>query len=258
MKKAFTEEIEKFIHDNVKGMYVEDLVALVNDKFNTNYTHDQIKNYKNRHKLKSGITKKAKNTNRLFTNTQEEFIKQHVIGIGNRELVDMLNNKFGTSFTSEQIKSYKDREKLSSGLTGYFEKGHTPHNKGNKGVCGKGCERTWFKKGYIPKNHRQVGSERTTVDGYVEIKVAEPNKWELKHRVIWEQHNGPVPKNYVVIFLDGNKLNIDINNLALITRAELKILNQNKLIYDNAEATKAGVMIAKVIDTKNKRRKKRS
>ena len=79
--------------------------------------------------------------------------------------------------------------------------------------------------------------------------------WKLKHRVIWEKANRPIPKNYTVIFLDGNKSNTDINNLALISRSELLIVNQRKLLKSNAELSKVGVNIAKVQSKINKRKR---
>ena len=44
-----------------------------------------------------------------------------------------------------------------------------------------------FAKGNVPPNHRPVGSERISKDGYIEVKVAEPNKWRLKQRVVYEE-----------------------------------------------------------------------
>ena len=43
---------------------------------------------------------------------------------------------------------------------------------------------TRFKKGHVPKNHKPVGYERITRDGYIEVKTAEPNVFELKHRLV--------------------------------------------------------------------------
>ena len=94
-----------------------------------------------------------------------------------------------------------------------FQKGSVPFNKGMKGICAKGCEKTWFKKGQKPINHRPLGSERITVDGYTEVKVEEPNKWRLKQQIVWEEHCGVVPKGYVLIVADGDKTNFDIKNL---------------------------------------------
>lgn len=258
MKKLFTEEIEKFIHDNVKGMYVEDLVDLINSKFNTDYTYDQVKNYKSRHKLKSGVPNSKPTGPIVFPTEVQVFIVNNIKGTKTKDLVNMINDTFNSNYTYTQVKGYTSRYGLKNGLDATFKKGDVPHNKGKKGVCGKGCEKTWFKKGQAPINHRPVGSERIdSKDGYILIKTAEPRTWKHKHRVIWEQHNGPIPRNHVVIFLDGDKTNIDISNLALITRSELNILNQNKLIYDNAETTRSGIAIAKVIDTSHKRKRKK-
>lgn len=103
-----------------------------------------------------------------------------------------------------------------------FTKGHHPSNKGKKmppEVYSK-VARTMFKKGQTPVNHRDVGSERVNVDGYIEIKVAEPNRWRLKHRVIWEQVNGEIPRGHNVQFKNHNPLDCRIENLYLISRED--------------------------------------
>lgn len=107
---------------------------------------------------------------------------------------------------------------------GQFKNGHTPHNKGKEWAEYLSEEtmakvrRTTFKKGHMPTNHKEVGSERITKDGYTEIKVAEPNVWMLKHVYVWEQHHGKVGEGMVVYFKDGNKSNITIENLAITDR----------------------------------------
>ena len=103
-----------------------------------------------------------------------------------------------------------------------FNKGYVPPNKGKKmspEVYEK-VKETMFKKGHSPVNHREVGSERINVDGYIEIKVAEPNRWRLKHRIIWEQVNGKIPKGYNVQFKNHNPQDCRIENLYLICRAD--------------------------------------
>ena len=103
-----------------------------------------------------------------------------------------------------------------------FGKGHIPGNKGKK-MDPKIYEKirnTMFKKGNIPVNHKPVGSERVLVDGYVEVKVAEPNKWRLKHRVVWEEAYGPIPAGHNVQFRNGNTQDVRLENLFLISKAE--------------------------------------
>lgn len=66
---------------------------------------------------------------------------------------------------------------------------------------------------------------------------------------------GKIPKEHKIIFADGNKLNVDPNNLILVTNSEELIMNKNKLRYDEAELTKTGSLIAKVIDKTHKVKK---
>lgn len=103
-----------------------------------------------------------------------------------------------------------------------FKKGRVSHNKGQKmppEVYEK-VKATMFKKGNLPANHRKVGSERVNVDGYIEVKVAEPNKWRLKHRIVWEEHNGPIPKGYNIQFKNRISTDCRIENLYILSRAE--------------------------------------
>lgn len=181
-----------------------------------------------------------------FTPEQREFIKINVVGIGNAELTDLFNNHFGLNLPVQKIKTFKNNNKISSGLTGRFEKGHTPFNKGRKGLCQGGVE-TQFKKGHKPHNYLPVGSERINGDDYVDIKIADPNKWRGKHLIVWEKHHGrPVPKGHVVLFGDGNRRNFDPNNLILVSRAQLAVLNKNGLIQDDAELTRTGIILADI------------
>jgi hypothetical protein len=114
-----------------------------------------------------------------------------------------------------------------------------------------------FQKGNVTWNKREVGEERIeSKDGYVQIKVAEPNKWQLKHRYLYEQAHGKIPKGYNVIFADGDKYNFELDNLILVSNAELAIANYNHLLKKDKELTKTGILIAKVIDTANKKGKK--
>lgn len=124
-----------------------------------------------------------------------------------------------------------------------FKKGFTPWNKGIK----TGLKPiNGFKKGYRPWHTRELYSERLDKDGYTIIKMAEPNKWMRKHRWIYEQKNGKIPEDSTIIFADGNKENFDIENLILVSRAELAILVRCRLISSIPELTKTGLNIAKL------------
>ena len=181
----------------------------------------------------------------IYNEDEKAFFREFVPGHSHREIQVAFAKKFNWAITLTQVKCAIARYKLNTGRTGRFEKGHIPVNQGKKGVCAKGSEKSWFKKGHIPKNHRPVGSERINVDGYIEIKVAEPSTWKLKHRVLWEQEKGPLKKGDIVTFLDGNKQNITIGNLMKISQRENAIINKLKRTGD-ASINKAIIATAKL------------
>lgn len=80
----------------------------------------------------------------------------------------------------------------------------------------------WYKKGQQPKNVLYDGAvrkRRCAGAEYYFIRIASC-KWEFYHRWLWEQHHGKIPKSYVVVFRDGNKLNCTIENLACMSKSE--------------------------------------
>lgn len=188
-----------------------------------------------------------------WTNEEKEYLASIVKGRTYKEITKKMNDKFEYDFSEEQIKGFMFRNKLITGIGGHFKKNHTPWNKGSKGLTS--ANKTSFKKGIIHFNYKQVGEERIDKYGYIQVKVAEPNVWDLKHRVIYREHYGEIPNGYNIIFADGNKMNFDIDNLILVSKAEMLILNTNNLRFEDKELTKVGVNIAKVIDKAKKRNK---
>ena len=191
---------------------------------------------------------KDRNPRHKWTDKEKEYLTQIYKKNDYDTILKMMNNKFKYSFDRKQIISFMKRNKLKSEAiknNGRFSKGMTPWNKGLSYQPNN--KETRFKKGHITSNYRQVGEERINIDGYIEIKVAEPNKWRLKHRVIYEKHHGEIPKDHVVIFADRNKMNLDIDNLILVSRHQLLVLNDNKLIKDDANLTKAGINVSNLI-----------
>ncbi|MBG9656080.1 MAG: HNH endonuclease signature motif containing protein [Bacillota bacterium] len=197
---------------------------------------------------------------RLFNNQQEAFIRANVKGLSNQELTDLINQEFGLNVTRKQVKAFKNNHRISSGLTGHFEKGCTPANKGTKGLYNVGGNRTSFKPGQKPKNYVPVGTERLDTDGYTLIKVQDDGpwhkRWKHKHKILWEEANGPIPKGHCLIFLDRNKQNLTLDNLQLITKKQLARLNQNHLISSDPEITKTGVIMADIYSKIGDRKKK--
>lgn len=188
---------------------------------------------------------KDKKKQHKWTYEEKEYLSSIVTGKSYKEITKLMNEKFNHQLSEEQIKGAMFRNNLTTGTGGYFRKGSIPWNRGIKGYMG--ANKTSFKKGNIPPNYKPVGSERLAKDGYIEVKVKDPNKWELKHRLIYRKHHGEIPKGHNVIFADRNKRNFDIDNLILVSRAQMLVLNKNELIYNDKELTKTGINIANVM-----------
>lgn len=191
-----------------------------------------------------------------WTDEVIQFMIENYKGKDNIELSELLNKKFNLNTTADRVSNIKTNLKRRKGIDlrtginrGCIKKGNVPYNKGKKMSKEQynKCKNTMFKKGNVPANHRPIGSERITVDGFVEIKVAEPNRWKAKARVIYEKEFGTIPEGYIIIYLDGNKQNLEPNNLKAISRKENLIMNHNKLRYNNKETTETALTLAKLM-----------
>lgn len=206
-----------------------------------------------------------------YTKEQRNFLISNNYMTPSKELADMFNKEFGTNITTANIKTFRGNNHLNSGLTGRFEKGHIPDNKGKKWDdfmpkdSQERSRKTTFKKGNKSLNAVDIGEEHMRYSGsnpddqgYLYVKVCDGKghkNWIPKQRVIYEQHHGPIPEGHKVIFADGNRFNFDIDNLVLVTSSEELIMNQRNLRYDDQDLTKTGHLIAKVIDKRNQLRK---
>jgi hypothetical protein len=118
------------------------------------------------------------------------------------------------------------------GARSRFQKGHAPANKGlRRPGWGPGrMKATQFKKGQLPWTWRPVGAERL-IDGYRYTKVSDhrsvpwTRNWRPTHVLLWEKHRGLVPPGHALAFLNGDRTDIRLDNLELITRGELMARN---------------------------------
>jgi hypothetical protein len=162
------------------------------------------------------------------------------------ETVKLFNEFFGTDYSQSSIKAALTNHKIKrAGFDGRFGKGHIPHNKGKKGACYRPSSA--FKPGDIPWNYRPVGSERMAKDGYTRVKIAEPNIWRTKHRVLWEAAHGEIPKGCRIVFADGDRENFAIENLVAVPVKQAAIINRIGIPYSDAETLTSAVAVASVI-----------
>lgn len=190
-----------------------------------------------------------------YTPEEKAFICTFAPGHTYQQIMDEYNKRFSPGITVSRVKGFLGNNRLSTGTTGRFAKGHTPANKGTH--IG-GWEPTQFKKGQMPVNIKPVGTETVRSDGYVWVKIAEPNKWREKHRLEWEKHNGSIPRGKCIMFLDGNSQNVTIDNLTLIDRRVNVRLNQMGFVCtDDRERTTAAIGVAELMSAIGEAKRKR-
>jgi hypothetical protein len=168
-----------------------------------------------------------------YSKEHEDFLRKHEV-TPRKELSELFNVKFKTEVSHKALGQKCVKLGLTCPNTGVFKKGSIPANKGTKGLTK--ANKTSFSPGNRPMQTKRVGSISTIRDKggylYMHIKVAEPNKWQTLHAYIWECKHGKIPKNHCVIFKDKNTLNTRLDNLMLVSRAELARLNQK---YSNID-----------------------
>jgi len=133
----------------------------------------------------------------------------------------------------DNFKALCTRKGWKTGRTGLFHKGQTAINKGRPMPYHPNSAATRFKSGRLPHNHHGPGHERICKkDGYVILIVDQVNPWSgaatrpvHKHRYLWEQTNGPLPKGMALKCLDGDKTNCEPKNWQAVTRGALARLN---------------------------------
>ena len=187
--------------------------------------------------------------NRRYTTEEREFLANFIPGHSYREIAEAFNSfTSGDPITPRKAQTYCQNNKIQTGRKGYFQKGHVPSNKGTKmkPETIEKIRRTMFHEGHRPANAVEVGSELMRADGYVWVKVSEPNTWKPKHVLRWEAEHGQVPKGSCVIFMDRDRMNFNPENLRCVTRRELMQLNRNDWISEDPEVTETRIVMADI------------
>lgn len=161
------------------------------------------------------MTKKRKR----YTPEEDEIIRTRYPHEPNKHIArDMgisIDQLRGRAYNLGVTESQEKREKRLK----KFSKAGVPTQLGK--VKRRGGKRGQGKK----KKPRGVplGTIRKDSFGYRHQKMMRDGKpvWIPIHRLIWENHHGPVPEKQLVVFRDGNADNLAIENLECITYQEV-------------------------------------
>ena len=160
---------------------------------------------------------------RIYTSEEKRFLKNFIPGHTYMETESEFKRKFGRELTRNQVKNFCQYYCIRTGI-----------NSGR------------VKKGSIPLNYCPVGSEKVLKSGYILIKTGDPGIWELKHKYIWEQKYGKIPEGYVLLFADGNKQNVTLENLRIVSRKTQVVMAHEGLLSCGAEYIDIAIAIAEL------------
>lgn len=157
-----------------------------------------------------------------YSRKEEVFLIQKVDGCPYEELAELFNMKFNASVSSEAIR----------------QKCYALGVKNN--IDPK------IRKGTLPSSTLPIGAESTDEDGNPIIKIGQPREWKKKSHIVWEKHNGAVPKNHYVIFLNQNKKDCRIGNLALVSRSTFSRLIRSDMYTEDENITRVGITMTQL------------
>ncbi len=176
----------------------------------------------------------TRNRVREWTEADDARLREMYPNTSNRKISETLGRTYSSIKNRSVVFGLKKApDYLAERRPGQFVKGQDPWNKGASFNSGGRSLETRFKPGQIPPNALPVGSEMVDCYGYRKRKISNDapagrgyRNWKFVHVIIWEKHNGPLPKGHMVRFRDSDQANVDPGNLVAITRAENVVINR--------------------------------
>jgi hypothetical protein len=169
-----------------------------------------------------------------WTYQQDRWLRVLYPNTPNLKIADVMGRSYtsiknrATALGLSKCPEYIDAEK-----PGCFRKGHTTWNKGIPFESRGRSPVTQFKTGGVPPNTQPIGTEVVDSYGYRKRKVRDDKpggkayrNWRFVHVIVWEQHNGPLPKGQLVRFRDSDITNFAPGNLVALTRGENAVINR--------------------------------
>ena len=261
MSKRYPQEFHDFMKQYIPGHTAAEISEEAMRRLGIEISPAAVKSYKTNHKIKSGTPSGLPkgHASEQVPQRIKDYVAENYKGVGPKEMAERLNRRFGTDYTVKQINAYYKNHGHNSGLTGRFQPGHVPANKGTHPPTRGRMVETQFRAGHTPHNKLPIGSIIMKADGYMWQKLGEGARdWRQKHLLVWEEAHGPIPDGHVITFKDGDKTNYDLDNLALITMAESIELTRRGLRTEDKQLTETGILIARLNCKVSKKLKRRN
>ena len=143
----YPKEFDDFIRANAPGHHDWELAEMARAA-GWDVRENQVKCYRYNHKIRNGFktTCEKRPYFKIYSQEVVDYLAEIVDGRLADELADMINEKFGTNYTADQIRSLKKNHHLRSNIDTRF-------------LPGSANKKAWFKKGthHSPENEFKPG-----------------------------------------------------------------------------------------------------
>ena len=157
-----------------------------------------------------------------YTKNFEDFVRQNAGKYTKEELRLLLEDKFSVNLSSDALRRYLNRHKIDKPID------YRKYNVRKVKSC-------------------PIGAERITNEG-VFIKVAQPDVWRRKSRVMYEKyHNCKLKDNEYIVFLNWDNNDFSKENLKKSTQREIAYLRNCRIFSNNPKLTELGLLSAKLM-----------
>ncbi|MBO7614763.1 MAG: HNH endonuclease [Bacilli bacterium] len=250
MGKHLTKEEREFLFE-INDKSNKEAIQMFFEKFGRYLTNNNINNFRNINNL----TRR----NVRFTQEQKDFLLRLFPYKTEDEISDLFYKKYNRRLTKKSLKTFKcknNKNKKSYSKTNLQDNqlkwllNMLPYHNNLEAIeifknkfdieLSNNFLKNTRHKYHIEKQYKQkindmryrekirkplyniINSYRSDTGYCYDYVRVDTRKYQLKRRYVWEQYYGKkIPRGYVVIFLDGNKKNYDINNLALVKKGTL-------------------------------------
>lgn len=163
---------------------------------------------------------------RTFTAEEIEFLGQALKDNGTRKVADMYRERYSAPLSQTHLRRVMQ------------EYGLKPGKKQNVAIpVGTEKYSEYYDCIFVKTHH----CDTRKIKDKKKRDYLRNLQWEMKQNVVWEKTMGcKLPKGWVVIFLDGNRMNYDQNNLYAVpihvagTIEKMKMHSENATIYKTA------------------------
>lgn len=235
----YTDEMMEWLIDNFNTVPIKRLTEMLNEKFNVDFSPSSVWHKLNR-TIQGGIVRDSNSyvPRVKWTNEMIEYLKENYSNYTNLELSKRISSMFNVRASSGSIEHKANR--LGLRKSEEYLKYSATHRV---------ISPFQFKKGRVPEHKKPIGYERLDAKtGITYVKVDDKSKFEAKQRVVYREHYGKIPEGYNIIFIDSDKTNFNIDNLACLSNSEMAMINSLRIknITHNKEIGEIKLALARL------------